>query len=135
MQFYKKNEQNIKRVLFVPAAIVSTGVVLVAVVGMAVLGGVVLVGYMVKNAGEFISDECMPCLICGDANDILPCTRIEENTIELYVADVENDTTSNTKHIVEVTVINTEDYINDGLPVAITVNKQKIIPIIISSHL
>ena len=135
MQFYKKNEQNIKRALFVPAAIVGTGVILVAVAGMAFLGGLVCVGHVVKNAGEFIADECMPCLICGDANNILPCTQIEQNTIELYVADVEIDAMSNTKHIVEVTVINTDCVVDDGLPVAITVNKQKIIPLIINEYL
>lgn len=135
MQFYKKNEQTIKRVLFIPAAIVGTGVILIAVAGMAFLGGLVCVGHVVKNTGEFIADECVPCLICGDANDILSCTHLEQNTIELYVADVEIDTTSNTKHIVEVTVINSEDELVVGLPVAITVNKQKIIPLTIDARL
>jgi len=122
MQIFKKYNKIIKKILFIPASVVGTGIIVVAVGGMAFMGGVVLICYVVKSVGEGIIHD-FACIVKSISTMIIN----EEKMIEINTADIEMGYNS----YVEVKVIDLDANKNtDILPIANVVNMQKIIPIL-----
>ena len=109
MQTYiKKNKKMIKKIFFIPAAIVGIGVLSITVGGMACMGGAVFVCCIVKS-----SCECVLDIGADVVNSVTECISHDINDIQ--VAHVEF-------------IIESGIFITD-LPVAFAVNSQRIIPL------
>ena len=54
--YFKKNKKMIKKIFFIPAAIVGIGVLSITVGGMACMGGAVFVCCIVKSSCECVLD-------------------------------------------------------------------------------
>ena len=140
---FKKYNKIIKKILFIPASVVGTGIIVVSVGGMAIMGGVVLICYIVKTVGEGIIHDFGYIV-----KSISTMIMNEEKMIEINATDIEMGYNS----YVEVKVIDVDANKNtDILPtpsaiaygvqsltgacgfgllqIANVVNMQKIIPI------
>ena len=118
---FKKYNKIIKKILFIPASIIGTGIIVVSVGGMAIMGGVVLICYIVKTVGEGIIHD-FACIVKSISTMIIN----EEKMIEINATDIEMGYNS----YIEVKVIDIDAKKNtDILPIANVVNMQKIIPI------
>ena len=125
-----KYKKTIKRVFFVPAAIVGAGVISVAVGGMAVLGGIVTVCYIAASIVEITVDTVIDItspIFESSIHNELPVAYIEFGASQRRnscTSVVELDAVP----IAESKVLDKYDmsYI---LPVAFAVNQPNIIPI------
>ena len=96
---FTKYKPIIKRILFVPAILVGSGVVIVAVGGMAVMGGLVVTGYIANAVIDFVVYD-----IANMTCSIFTTTIIADNISpsEIRVADIEIINNPSTEYIVEV---------------------------------
>ena len=126
---FTKYKPIIKRILFVPAILVGSGVVIVAVGGMAIMGGLVATCYIANAIIDFVVYD-----IANMTCSIFTTTIIADNIppSEIQVADIEIINNPSTEYIVEVKATQTiENENNKSINIfttAIAVNKQQIIP-------